>query len=74
MTNPRMTWIATPAGCSIRDMGSLIGSAGTVDDAATGFVVTHRFTGVGKRCRTLSGAAEWLACVEDAIRAPLARV
>jgi hypothetical protein len=74
MINLRMTWTTTPAGFSIRDMGSLIGSADTIDDDATGFVVTHRFTGAEKRCVTLGEAAEWLACVEDAIRAPLASV
>ena len=68
-----MTWTATPAGFSIRDMGGLIGSADTVDDTA-GFVVTHRFTGAEKRCGTLGEAAEWLTCVEDAIRTPLANV
>jgi len=55
-------------------MGSLIGSVDTLDDAAAGFVVTHRFTGAEKRCGTLGEAAEWLTCVEDAIRTPLANV
>ena len=69
----QMTWTATPVGYSVRDMGSLIGSAEPVEDL-DGFLVEHRFTGFRAICGTLGEAADWLARVEDSTTASLAYV